>query len=253
MRQIVREPAVTETVTKQIRAAILSGALSPGTRIRQEELADRLAVSRAPIRQALLVLEREGLVEIDRWRGTIVTPLDASTIRDVYEFRRAIESDVAIVLAERRDFAPKQSREVVAAGRTAASTGDLTRLIELDLRFHTGLYDAIGNRVLSEVMGGQWTHIRRIMAATLTITGYPEKVWDEHLAILDAIESHDATRAGALAAAHTQAACSVLVASLAQERVAPSDPVLQPKTRRRSRRSRPRRDRSRSASPRPLD
>lgn len=142
MRQIVREPAVTETVTKQIHAAILSGALSPGTGIRQEELADRLAVSRAPIRQALLVLEREGLVEIDRRRGTIVTPLDASTIRDVYEFRRAIESHVAIVLAERQDFVPKQSREVVAAGRTAASTGDLTRLIELDLRFHTGLYDA---------------------------------------------------------------------------------------------------------------
>ena len=241
---------MTEAVTKQIRAAILTGNLPPGHRLRQEELAVRLAVSRAPIRQALSVLEREGLVQIDRWRGTVVAPLDATLIRDVYEFRGAVESYVAAELAARTDFVAAQSRGVVVAGRKAASAGDLRRLIELDLRFHTGLYDAAGTRVLSDVMRGQWAHIRRIMAATLTITGYPRQVWDEHAAILDAIESHDAGRAGALAAAHTKAASGVLIDSLVQELDGPhlnSTAVAEPHTRHR-RRSRSQRQRARRES-----
>lgn len=217
MRRIKRESAVTDRATQQIRAAILRGDLSPGRRLRQEELAARLGVSRVPIRQALVVLEREGLVETDRWRGTIVAPLDATLIRDLYQFRGAVERYVAVTLAGRTDFDSAPSRDVVVAGRAAASAENLSLLIELDSRFHTGLYDAVGNRVLSEVMRGQWAHVRRVMAATLTIAGYPRQVWDEHAAILDAVESHDADRAGRLSVAHTDAASAILIESLARE------------------------------------
>lgn len=207
---------MADMATRQIRSAILSGELPPGARIRQEELADRLAVSRAPVRQALLVLEQEGLVLTDRGRGATVAPLEVGLIRDLYQFRGIIERDVAATLASRTDFQPIAIKKTMAAGRAAVEKHDTSRLIELDLEFHTGLYEAIGNRVLSEVMRGQWTHIRRVMAGTLTISGYPQQVWSEHGAILEAIESHNVNLAGMRAAAHTEAASTRLIQNLTE-------------------------------------
>jgi len=211
MRRIKRDTAVVDAVTSELRSAILSGVLEPGSRVRQEDLAGRLAVSRAPIRQALLVLENEGLVRADRWRGAIVAPLDSLMIRDLYQFRGLIERHVAALLAGQDDFDPAPHRAVVAAGLQAASKQDINRLIELDLAFHTGLYEAVGNRVLSQVMHGMWTHVRRLMAATLTLTGHASEIWGEHGAILDAIASHEPDRAGMLAASHTSAASERLL------------------------------------------
>src|SRR3989442_4194520 len=217
MRRIKRDTAVVDAVTSELRSAILSGVLEPGSRIRQEDLAGRLAVSRAPVRQALLVLENEGLVRADRWRGAIVAPLDSLMIRDLYQFRGLIERHVATLLAGQEDFDSAPHRAVVAAGRQAASKQDISRLIELDLAFHTGLYEAVGNGVLSHGMHGLWTHVRRLMAATLTL-GHASEIWDEHGAILDAIASHEGDRAGSLAASHTSAASERLLGKSARLR-----------------------------------
>jgi DNA-binding GntR family transcriptional regulator len=225
MRRIKRQPAVTERVLDEVRRVILSGALPPGARVTQEQLADQLAVSRAPVRQALLILEREGLVQSDRWHGAVVTPLDPSLIRDTYQFRGEVERFVASHLAARFDFDVSPLRNVTAEGHEAAPTGDVLQLIDVDLRFHTGLYDAVGNQVLSEVMRGQWTHIRRVMGATLSLTGYRSHVWDEHDAILDAIASHNAALAGTLARNHTSAACAALLPTLVNQTAVPESPT----------------------------
>lgn len=217
MRRIRRASDLSVQVADQIRAAILRGEFCPGSRVRQEELAARLTVSRAPVRQALVILEREGLVQTDRARGTIVTPLDATLIRDLYGFRQGIERYVAETLARRTDMTWTTIREIVTVGREAAARDDLSAHIDLDLRFHTGLYDLLGNRILSDVMRGQWTNMRRVITATLTISGYPRQIWDEHTAILEAMEAHDAERAGSLAAAHTAAASVRLVEGLMRD------------------------------------
>lgn len=214
IRRIRREPAMTEAVVTELRQAILSGALPPASRLTQEHLAEQLAVSRAPIRQALLLLEREGLVHNDRWRGAMVAPLDRTMIRDVYQFRGEIERFVAAHLAARRDFDPAPIRMTMAAGVEAAATGDVAKLIDLDVRFHTTLYNAVGNQVLSEVMRGQWTHIRRVMGAILSMTGYAPQVWIEHAHILDAIVAGDADLAGSLAHRHTADASIALINTL---------------------------------------
>jgi DNA-binding GntR family transcriptional regulator len=224
MRRIKRQPAVTERVLDEVRRVILSGALPPGARVTQEQLADELAVSRAPVRQALLILEREGLVQSDRWHGAVVTPLDPSLIRDTYQFRGEVERFVASLLATRFDFDAAPLRDITAEGHEAAPIGDVLQLIDVDLRFHTGLYDAVGNQVLSEVMRGQWTHIRRVMGATLSLTGYRAHVWDEHDAILDAIAAHNAELAGTLARNHTAAACAALLPTLVNQVATPESP-----------------------------
>lgn len=215
MRRIKRGSGLTEQTADRIRMAILRGDLAPGTRVRQEELAARLAVSRAPVRQALVLLQREGVIEIDPSRGAAVARLDADLIRDLYDFREGVERHVAETLARRDDVAWATIRDIVAAGRSAISSDDvsISTAIDLDLRFHTALYEAVGNRILCDVMRGQWINMRRVIAATLTLEGYARQIWDEHAAILDAIMSHDAARAGALSAAHTRTASARLIAN----------------------------------------
>ncbi len=193
-------------VAAEVRAAILAGALAPGARIKQEALAAELGVSREPVRQALLLLEREGLIRTAPRRGAVVAPLDRQTIRDLYELREAIEGLVAAKVAARRDLDPAPLREIVARGRAAARGGSLARLIDLDLEFHTALYEAAGNRVVAEVMRGQWSHVRRLMGMTLGSAGYRAQAWDEHAALVDAIAVHRAALARAIAARHARAA-----------------------------------------------
>lgn len=213
MRRLRREPTENKA-TKELRKAILSGSLPPGSRLRQEELAAHLGVSRMPVRQAFAALQGEGLVKTDPWRGTIVAPLEREAIHDIYTFRSILERHVAASLAERHDFDTSFLREVVLMGRDALAKGNLSALIELDLRFHTYLYESFGNRMLLDVMRGQWTHMRRVMAVTLTLDGYRNRVWDEHEGILKAIEDHNSLEAGALAEAHTTAALKAVMKNL---------------------------------------
>lgn len=217
MRRIQRPSDLSGRVAERLREAILRGDLGPGRRIRQEELADRLGVSRAPVRQALVILEREGLVRTDPGRGAVVAPLTVDLIRDLYQLRTGVERHVAECLARRTglDWGPVEA--LVAEGREGASGPDVSAQLNLDLRFHTALYDALGNRILSDVMRSQWINMRRVMAATVTIAGYGRQIWDEHTAILDAIVAHDPDRAGALAADHTIAASRRLVERLVHE------------------------------------
>ena len=137
-----------------------------------------------------------------------VAPLDAKLIRDLYGFREGVERQTAETLARRTDVIVGPIEEVLIDGRDAVRSDDfsVSVAIDLDLRFHTALYDAVGNRILSDVMRGQWINMRRVMAATLTLDGYAHQIWDEHAAIFAAIVAHDDVRAGALAAAHTKTA-----------------------------------------------
>lgn len=214
MRTIEIQPDMSEAVTSEIRGAILDGTLAPGSRIKQEALAAELRVSRAPVRQALIVLTRDGFLQTARHRGTIVAPLDPLFISDIYHLREAIEGYAVAKLATRVRFDPGPLQEVVAAGRKAVASGDLLRIIELDLAFHMGLYDALGNQPLKNVMSAQWWHFRRAMAATLSISGYRKRVWNEHAAILKAIAVGQPGRAQALSIAHTRKAREVLLAKL---------------------------------------
>ena len=213
MNPISPQPMFSSRAAEEIREAILNGNLPPGSRVRQEELAARLGVSREPIRQALAVLEREGLVNTVN-RGAIVAPFDIKMIEEIYEFRQAVESSVAGKVAARKDFDPAKLREIIVLGRKAVQDGLMDLLIDLDFDFHSELYRAAENRVVVDVMQTQWGHIRRAMRMTLTIQNYRKQVWDEHTAILDAIVHGKVARARTLAAAHTRHA-SVLQTHLA--------------------------------------
>lgn len=212
MQRLKREPAADLAIS-ELRRAILTGVLAPGDRIKPEQLAAKLGVSRMPVRQALTLLEREGLVKTDRWRGTIVTRLDAALLQNIYDLREIIESSVAATVAQKR-FNSKPVRELIASGREVAAGADIMQMIDLDLRFHTMLYDAFGNRVLSDVMVGLWDHVRRVIHAAVVIDGYRNEIWNEHEAIIDAIDDRDPDRAAALSRGHIGSSSRIALRNL---------------------------------------
>ena len=211
LRQISFE-ILRARVAQAIRTAILRGDLPPGCRVTQEQLAAQLGVSREPVRQALALLQREGLVDAQPNRRATVAILDRQLISDVYAFREAVEASVVGTLARFPELDLAAGRQIVARGRLAVQDGDLAALIELDMAFHTFLYESSGNRVVVDVMSGQWGHIRRVMAMVLGRSAYRQKVWDEHEGILDAIGRHRPSAAAARAGSHVNAAKEMLLA-----------------------------------------
>ncbi len=198
--------ALRARVAREIRTAILRGDLAPSSLVTQEQLAAQLGVSREPVRQALLLLQREGLVHAQPNRRAIVAPLDRQLITDVYMLREAIETKVVALLARSPAFDVAPLREIIAQGRAAVRRGDLPALIQLDMSFHTTMYEAAGNRMIIDVMRGQWSHIRRVLAIVLGRAAYRQKVWDEHEAIVRGIRARRVAAAGAAAGRHIRAA-----------------------------------------------
>jgi DNA-binding GntR family transcriptional regulator len=217
-------------VAHEIRTAILRGDLPPGGRVKQEDLAAQLGVSREPVRHALQVLQREGLVQAQPNRSALVAPLDRQVISDVYELREALETTAVAALARRPSFDVRPLRSLIARGRAAVRQRDLPALIDLDMSFHTSLYEAAGNAVIVEVMRGQWSHIRRVVAMVLDRAAYRQTVWDEHESIVEAIQRRQAALAAATARHHIRAARQLLVTAFDSRKTAlPAAP--QPLTR----------------------
>src|SRR6478609_9464549 len=133
-------PNLTNQVYARILEAIIDRSLPPGQRIRQNELADRLGVSRQPVSHALHLLHRQGLVAESGRRGFEVIRLDPERIRQLYEVRGAIDALAAKLAAEhaRTDASGRaQLDTALQAGRTIGKDTPLSRLIALDVDFHS--------------------------------------------------------------------------------------------------------------------
>jgi DNA-binding GntR family transcriptional regulator len=205
MRALTRAPTISKRAVTEIRTAILTGNLPPGSPIHQEKLAAKLGVSREPVRKALVLLEQEGLVNIVG-RSVIVAPVDDQFITEIYGFREVVEGYVAALVAARKDFDARRLRRILASGRKSVGSSSVDRLIELDQAFHNELYRASENRVVLEVMETQWNHIYRAMIADLSMDSFQKHSWDEHARIVDAILRRQVARARTLASAHIRAA-----------------------------------------------
>jgi DNA-binding GntR family transcriptional regulator len=232
MKAIKRKPVVME-VANQIRAAILDGGLVPGSKIAQDGLAAELGVSRLPVRQALLVLQREGLVFLDHGRGAVVAPFDVKFISDLFEYRATVDGYVAGALAARMNFDPRLLRQIVGEGRKAARRGESRR--DLVMEFHTAQYEATGNQVLVRIMEPLLDHVQRVVTFVQQSSSNTKgrdrlrkpqpgstqpglrsqaETWDEHAEIVEAIADHRVGRARALARSHVDRVKQVVVAFL---------------------------------------
>ena len=202
-------PNLIDQVYGRILEAIIDRTLPPGQRIRQNELADKLGVSRQPVSHALHLLHRQGLVSESGRRGFEVTQLDPQRIRQLYEVRGAIDALAARLAAERAgtDASGRARLEAALhAGRTIDGKTPLSRLIALDVDFHGAIYRLAGNPAIEEMIAPQWPHMRRSMATVLAELDYRESAWVEHEKIAAEVFAGNARAAEAAALAHAQTA-----------------------------------------------
>ncbi|GIQ77112.1 GntR family transcriptional regulator [Bradyrhizobium sp. RD5-C2] len=202
-------PNLIDQVYGRLLEAIIDRTLLPGQRITQNELADRLGVSRQPISHALHLLHRQGLVAESGKRGFEVTQLDPQRIRELYEVRGAIDALAARLAATRvkEDAAARaQLESALEAGRAIDDSAPLARLIALDVDFHSSIYRLAGNTAIEEMITPQWPHMRRSMATVLAELDYRDSAWTEHETIAAHIFSGNAAAAEAAALAHAQTA-----------------------------------------------
>jgi DNA-binding GntR family transcriptional regulator len=221
-----RSEALVDHLAATIRSRVLSGEIPVGERLRQERLATEFGVSRTPIREALRKLQAGGIVEVQPNRGAIVRGPTAREIREAYEVRAELEGLAAELATTRiRDGQLHELHEaqrlfgrsiarLVARGiddeRADDANGEWARANDL---FHSVIQDAAGNERLARIVhelhrsfprGLTWAALRRSSRLL-------EQNVEEHHAILEAIEQHDAPRARRAMVAHVRHAGDLIV------------------------------------------
>lgn len=205
------ETLPAQPLARQVREALLqsivAGEFAPGDRITEPELAERLKVSRVPVREAMRELESAGLLESRKHTGVFVRKLSAAETRDLYELRALLEGHCARVAAGRRDEALVEHLAVILEGmERAASLQDLAGYYNGNLAFHWAIVQAAGNDQMAETYQGlvQKLHLARL--TNLSTTSGIKRSQREHLALLRALRQGRADDAWQLASEHVLAA-----------------------------------------------
>ena len=215
MKALAIQPNLVEQVRDAILGEISSGALAPGDRIIQEQLAQALGVSRQPVQQALALLRGQGVLHDAPGRGLIVARLDADHVQHMYDMRAAIEGLAARRAAElNAERAGRQGRALIDAGRKAVASGAVPKMIAADIRFHEFIYELSANPLIAPTLETHLTYTQRVMGEVLVSDEQPRDIWDQHAAILDAIAAGDGARAEALTREHLTVAADFMVARL---------------------------------------
>lgn len=161
----IRGEPLSAVVLRSLREAIVDGRLMPGTAINEVQISRQLGVSRAPLREALRSLEKEGLIASVPYRGAIVTPLTQRGIEEIQAFRRLLEVFAAEQALPRAGDAELASLDaIVAEMEQCAAAGDLACMSAADVRFHTRIIELSGNALLLDVWHGYVSRIRRALA-----------------------------------------------------------------------------------------
>ena len=216
-------PDLVDQVYRSLLDAISEGSLKFGERITQEDIAEKLAVSRQPMLQTLRLLKKDGFVQDAPGRGLLVTPLDPGWLAQVYEVRGALDTLAVRRAAERRT---QLDPTLFTRGREAVARGDIKAMIDADLAFHSALYRAAGNPLIEQSALLHWQHIRRAMGEALQSSTLRDPVWDEHEAIAQAVAQGDAERAEALMRRHSDQASAHLTEQLSEAAATDNSVVL---------------------------
>lgn len=221
LHRLEATPDLVDRAYRALLDAISSGALAPGQRLTQEDLAARLAVSRQPVLQALRLLKQDGLVLDAPGRGLQVAPLESAAVLQIYQVRGALDAVAARLAAGQRAALPPA---LLRAGRQAARGSDVPAMIEADLAFHRALYAASGNAYVARAAETHWAHLKRAMGAVLQHARLRRPVWDEHEAIARAVAAGDADAAAQAADTHARQAGSFMAGHLHAAAAAEPEP-----------------------------
>ena len=207
-----------EVVFLTLRKAILKGELQPGERLMEIALANRLGVSRTPVREAIRMLEHEGLVVMKPRRGAQVAKITEQELNDVLEVRKSLEMLAANKACERMtEEDMKAMRDAGAEFRKLALNPncDLTALTEADVAFHDTIYRGTRNRRLNQILANLREQMYRFRLEYLKDASIRESLVSEHEEIMKAVAGRDGELAADLIGEHIDNQQKVIHASIA--------------------------------------
>ncbi|EHH12899.1 GntR family transcriptional regulator [Mesorhizobium amorphae] len=194
---------VRERTYQAVLQMILSGELAPGAAIDERALINRLDVSRTPIREAIGVLAKEGLVEIEPYRGFRVRRFTLKEVSDLYELRRALESFAIRLAVEHISNAHiAKLQTILNAGVDALEAGQMQAYGAHDQDFHELIAELSGNIALIDTLGRLSRQIQICRMIANKSPEFPKRAAIERDEILDALMARDADRAAKLMDAH---------------------------------------------------
>lgn len=194
-----------DVVFKTLRQAILTGELKPGERLMEIHLANRLGVSRTPIREAIRMLELEGLVTMIPRKGAEVSRISKQDISDVLEVRASLDALAVRLCCERITEEEIQKLEdAVKAFSEAVASGDLTAVAQADVDYHDIIVNASKNKRLVQMVFNLAERVYRYRLEYIKDKSSHENLIKEHREILDFIKKKDAQNAEKAIIKHVQ-------------------------------------------------
>ncbi len=195
------EQPLREVVAGRLRLMILDGELKPGQRLVEGQLAERLGVSRNPVREAMRSLEATGLIVAAPRRGAHVCVIDKCEVHHIQQIRILVEGYAVEQAAMLQDLdAIERIRQCIAEGRRATERGDAVTAAALHREFHIAVENAAGVPFLQQLLDPLRQQTELVFSVVAESRG--DITWDEHEAICDAIAAGDATRAREMTRRH---------------------------------------------------
>lgn len=210
----IENKPLRDRVLDALHDAIVAGELKPGQPLVEMELAAQLGISRAPIREALQILSREGLVETAAYRGTIVRPLTRTDIEELYSLRSALETfALRRIIAQNDPSNPAALRAIFNDMLAAAQAGNLNKVNLIDRVFHDTLIELSKHSLLAATWSTVSLRVRQVMALRNRRNTDITKIAYNHLPIIEAIEAGDEPLAVRLLEQHVASSGDLLAES----------------------------------------
>lgn len=201
--QRLQRVSLREQALVIVRQAIVSGEIGPDEIYSASALATRLGVSNSPVREAMLTLVNQGILEPVRNRGFRIVPISDHDLDEIGEMRRMLEiPGVAALIGRARDEDIEALRPVAEEIDRAARSGDVSVFLEADRRFHLGLLELGGNTRLVETVAQLRDQTRLYGVSTLAERGTLQQTAPEHFEILDALLARDTAAVEQVMARH---------------------------------------------------
>jgi DNA-binding GntR family transcriptional regulator len=206
--------SLVDAAYQQIRQRILDNVWPPGHRALEQEVGLALGMSRTPVREALMRLSSEGLVEVIPRHGMRVLPVSPTDMREIYEILTALECMAAELLARRKPSATelKPLVDATKAMDKALKAEDLDAWAAADESFHAQLLELAGNRQLQATVLNYWDRAHRARMFTLRLRPKPVNSTKEHMQMLERLRAGDAEGAARVTRAHRERANRELLA-----------------------------------------
>jgi DNA-binding GntR family transcriptional regulator len=206
-----------ETAYVELRKGITDGTFLPGDRMREADLAERLGISRTPVREALRRLESEGLVTgAHRHTGLIVSTLDQSQVSEIYAVRDVLEGLAARLAAQHASEAEISTMKDLLRAQEQVPESQQGELAELNELFHRVIYSGARNRYLTSALESFESSLALLPGTTYASKGRAESALSEHHELVDAIAAHDPDRAEKIARGHMREAERLRLTMLTQ-------------------------------------